>query len=194
MEFPSLEKVPGKGVGRTVSTAGVILVPVGMEKVQKRLSADLRPGRNLVSVVKYASGKIEEFAKTLPPETVADPPKAAATVAKPNLGCPEPRLGRSEIKARGVLKEFLTDEQYEDFMDVNQFVSVGALTGHRYMITSRHSAEGLSRYGGRQLFDPDDQRSFCVHHDHLVPAAEEMLSLHLLLQLPRHETYFRGLG
>jgi hypothetical protein len=28
----------------------------------------------------------------------------------------------------------------------------------------------------------------------MVPAAEEMLSLHLLLQLPEHELYLRGLN
>ena len=136
---------------------------------------------------------MEEVVNSIP-EKKDDPPKAVATVTKPVLSCPEPRLGRAEIKARGVLTEFLDEEQLADFLKHNRFVSVGAATGHRYMITSRHSREGLAMYGGRQLYDLDTKWPFCVHHDKMVPAAEEMLSLHLLLQLPEHELYLRGLN
>jgi hypothetical protein len=30
-------------------------------------------------------------------------------------------------------------------------------------------------------------------HDYAVPAAEEMLAIHLMLQLPQHEPYLRHL-
>lgn len=135
---------------------------------------------------------MEEVVSSIP-EKKDDLPRAIATVPKPVLGCPEPRLGRAEIKARGVLTEFLDEEQLADFLQYNRFVSIGAATGHRYMITSRHSREGLAMYDGRQLYDLDEKYPFCVHHDKMVPAAEEMLSLHLLLQLPQHELYLRGL-
>jgi hypothetical protein len=191
--FPTVEKPEPKGAYRTMLDEGEIIIPAPIDKVSKRLSTDLRPGRKLVSVVKFVSGKMEEVVNSIP-EKKDDPPKAVATVTKPVLSCPEPRLGRAEIKARGVLTEFLDEEQLADFLKHNRFVSVGAATGHRYMITSRHSREGLAMYGGRQLYDLDTKWPFCVHHDKMVPAAEEMLSLHLLLQLPEHELYLRGLN
>lgn len=117
--------------------------------------------------------------------------KAATTVAMPTQGCPAPDFVRAEIKARAVLNQFLNEEQREDFAKHNRFVSVGAQTGHRYMVTSRHNRQALERYV-RSLYDLDEQMPYCVH-DWAVPAAEEVLGIHLLLQLPQHEGYLRHL-
>lgn len=157
------------------------------EAVLKQLSGG---GRSIAKVVKEAASSalstLGEAGKK-----AAKVAKAGATVALPTQGCPEPRLAKAEIKAREVLFAFLNEEQIEDFKDRQAFVSQGALTGHSYVITSRHCRDGLAMRR-RQLFDADEQRPYCVH-DYAVPAAEEMLALHLLLQIPERERYLRHL-
>ena len=90
-----------------------------------------------------------------------------------------------------MLDVFLDEQQKEDFRKYNRFLSVGALTGHRYLVTSRYAKGQLVRWE-RSLFDLDDDRPFCVH-DWSVPAAEEMLALHLMLQCKNEEPYLRHL-
>src|SRR5580698_5796189 len=53
--FPTLEEPEPKGLYRTNSMidAGEIIIPAPIDKVSKKLSKDLRPGRKLVSVVKF---------------------------------------------------------------------------------------------------------------------------------------------
>jgi len=184
-------------------------------EVAKALARLMKPTRHTISVVKTLNGKIEEIngwtvvapndigpphrtpAPANPDALVEKTPKpgeepvAAATVAKPTQGCPAPDFVRAEIKARAVLDVFLTDEQREDFRKYNRFVSMGAYTGHRYMITSRHARDELAQFQ-RSLYDLDERRPYCVH-DWVVPAAEEMLALHLMLQVPAHEPYLRHL-
>jgi hypothetical protein len=97
---------------------------------------------------------------------------------------------KAELKARKVLEVFLDDEQLADFHEHNRFMTVG-VSGTRYMVTSRHARDELAGYH-RSLYDLDQERPLCVH-DYSVPAAEEMLALHLLVQLPDHEGYLRHL-
>ena len=177
-------------------------------KVAKQLAKLLKPKRKVISAVKYKDGKIEEIfddPKTDDPKTdehpyresavpdqepSAQPPAVAATsVAAPTRGCPAPDFDTAELKARGVLATFLRPDQLEDFARYNRFVSIGADTGHRYMVTSRQATDALSRYQ-RTLYDLDEERSLCVH-DWSVPPAEEMLSLHVLLALPDWERFLR---
>ncbi len=172
------------------SSSGELLLKAKLSDVEKTISKALRPGRKLVSAVKFANGKLEEVVSA---DLKEQDQKGATgvTVAKPNLGCPLPRLGQADLKARKVLFEFLNDEQMEDFEDHQQFVSTGSASGHKYMVTSRNAPKKLELYGGRQLYDLVEGRAFCVHHDGFVPAAEEMLTLHLMLQFPHHEAYLR---
>lgn len=178
---------------------GETLVNAPLLKVQKELVAFLKPGRTMVTAVKFTNGAVEEVHATsetwLPSTSVAVPeekkPEVAASVAKPTQGCPAPAFKQAEIKARRVLEAFLDEQQREDFRRHNRFISVGSFTGHRYMITSRFETRSLAEYG-RTLFDLDEGRALCVH-DWVVPAAEEMLALHLMLQLPQHEPYLRHL-
>ena len=180
-----------------------------IEKVSKLIAKALKPGRKLLSVVKFVDGKVEELTEASfadEKKTLEDPyrkptemvkveeapkpePKAATTVAAPVIGCPAPDFPSAELKAREVLTAFLTPEQIEDFTKYNRFVSVGAETGHRYMITSRH-ARTRQYASTRALYDIDEGRALCVH-DWTVPAAEEMLALHLCLSLPGRENYVR---
>lgn len=131
---------------------------------------------------------MEEVSKSNYERTVAEG-KAAATVATPVQGCPLPDFVRQEIRATKVLSEFLTREQLEDFLHHQSFVSRGVDTGHRYALISRHASREACSF--RSVFDLEEQRAYCIH-DWTVPAAEELLALHLHLQIPGMEVYMRG--
>lgn len=176
-----------------------VTLSTNISRVERLLAKALRPGKSFVSAVKFADGKLEEISTAaLPAEKLEELTKEkdakAVTVAKPGLGCPLPNFSAAELKARQVLSDFLLPEQMEDFEEYQRFVSVGAATGHKYMVTSRHAPKQLSLFGGRQLFDLDERTSFCIHHDEYLPAAEEMLTLHVMLQFPEHEMYLRSHG
>lgn len=177
-----------------------------LHKVQKVLMRLLKPGRETVTVVKFTNGTMEEiieapyepgklqehpYRENALVKTEKPAPVAAATVATPTRGCPEPDFVKAEIKARGVLEVFLDAQQLADFRRHNRFITYGVVTGHRYMVTSRFARDSLAEYH-RSLYDLDEHMALCVH-DYTVPAAEEMLALHLLLQLPRFESYLRHL-
>lgn len=125
-------------------------------------------------------------------ESTKPEPKAATTVAQPVIGCPAPDFADVEVRATRVLKTFLTPQQIADFERRQQFIAVGADTGHRYLLTSRHSKYALGFASNRSLFDIDEQHAFCVH-DWEVPAAEELLGLFVHISLPGFERYVRGI-
>jgi len=91
-----------------------------------------------------------------------------------------------------VLRAFLTPKQVDDFNRHQRFVSVGADTGHRYMLTSRNAPDELKNFGARCVFDLDENRSYCVH-DYDIPAEEELLTLHCLLAVPGYENWARAM-
>lgn len=182
-----------------------ILLRAPIEKVQALLAKALRPDRQLLSVVRFAGGQIEEI-RTEPkdsqdgepklpaPAPPAPQPEKAATVARPTVGCPLPDFGdAAELRATAVLAAFLSPEQLADYRRHGLFVSEGADSGHRYMVIHRERPELLRRYGGRQLYDLDARVPLCIH-DWEVPAPEEMLALHLHLQIPGQERYLRHLA
>jgi hypothetical protein len=178
---------------------GSITFSTKIGTVQRFLAKALRPGKSFVSAVKFADGRMEEISSAALPIESLEVMKAeekkdakAVTVAKPTLGCPMPHFSEADLKARQVLSDFLSHEQMEDFEEHQRFVSVGAATGHKYMVTSRHAPSQLALFGGRQLYDLDQETSFCIHHDEYLPAAEEMLTLHVMLQFPGHEMYLRS--
>lgn len=163
--------------------------------VKSFLVGALKPGRRVISVL-FQDGLLEEsvVAKTgeirgAKTGKRAKPEGRGATVAAPTRGCPEPDFVKAELRARHVLDAFLTDEQREDFRRFNRILTVGA-SGRRYMVTSRHAKDELARYH-RSLYDLDYDLPVCTH-DYTVPAAEEMLTLHLLVQLPEWEEFIRG--
>jgi hypothetical protein len=192
-----------------------------ISQVQDFLQKKLKPHRKQVSVVRFASGRLEELSEaTLQvidgsgedvPGTVVeaqdpvvekpekkekpkkeDKPAVAATVAQPALGCPVPEFDDVEIRATRVLKAFLTPEQIEDFGRRQQFVAVGADTGHRYLLTSRQSRHAFGQVSFRSLYDMDERQALCVH-DWEVPAAEELLGLFLHVSLPGLEGFVRSM-
>lgn len=194
--------------------------PLG--KVADQLTRVLRPERATVHVMRIGQGKIEEvrtsdfvddvsdadadaggkedspFRKEAKEDSKAlaktgsDDIAKVTTVKKPVRGCPAPSFEQVRLRATRVLRAFLSPEQVEDFEQYQQFVTVGADTGHQYMLTSRNAPDDLSRYGGRCVFDLDENRAYCVH-DWDIPAEEELLTLHCLLSLPGYETWARGI-
>lgn len=172
--------------------------------VQNFLQKTLKPHRKQISAVTFTNGRIEQVTEATlqlidapavleeKPEPKPEPkPKAAVTVAQPTLGCPAPEFDDVEVRANRVLRAFLTPAQIEDFERRQQFIAVGADTGHRYLLTSRHSKHGLANSHSRSLFDIDERRAFCVH-DWEVPAAEELLGLFVHVSLPGLERYVRN--
>lgn len=183
-EFRSLESPTYR------TAAGVeIRLRAPLKNVQKFLVKALKPDRILLDVIKYEDGTLAE---PTPPSDKPKKPKAGTTVAKPVVGCPAPDFSPAEIRATRVLEQFLNPEQIEDFRNLNRFVTIGADTGHRYMLTSRLRRDQLGNFAGRSVYDLDEHRAYCVH-DWEVPAAEELLALHLFLSLPTREAYLRSI-
>ena len=199
---------------------GRLVVAKPVDKVEAVLAKAMKRGRKLLSAVVFKNGRIEEIHRTqdgdepkrepfrepaIDPYTmspvvaeaaivVAEEPKAAVTVAQPTIGCPIPEFERAEVRATRVLREFLSGQQLSDFERTQSFLVLGADSGHKYILTSRHApAERLDRVGGRSVFDVNDGWPVCVH-DWLVPAAEELLELKLFLEMPGRESYVRGLA
>jgi hypothetical protein len=168
-----------------------------IDQVAKKLAQLLKPDRSLITAVKFANGVMEELRGTSEPSTTSTddtkasspPPEpvAAATVAAPVRGCPPPDFPQAEIRAQEVLRTFLTADQVADFETHQKFISIGHMTGNRYMVTSRFARGPLVEYT-RSLYDLDRKLPICVH-DWTIPPAEEMLTLHLLLQLPGWEKF-----
>lgn len=182
-----------------------IVLDAPISKVQAFLQRHLKPHRKQITAVKFTNGRVEQLTEAtlevidaqssgeLAVSAVNTPkPEAAVTVAQPVIGCPAPEFDDVEIRATRVLNTFLTAAQTADFERRQQFVAVGADTGHRYLLTSRHSKHGLSRGSSRSLYDMDEQVALCVH-DWEVPASEELLGLFVHLSLPGLEGYIRSI-
>lgn len=184
--FPDVVDCPG-GYKSIANYRIELAAPI--ERVQKFLSKELKPGRSLVSAVRFSgSDQLQEFVAVDAKKPEAKKPEVAATVAAPTRGCPQPEFAPAHLKATRVLEAFLSRDQREDFQRRNSFVAVGADTGHRYLVTSRHAID--PRRG--QLYDLDERSNWCVH-DWDVPAPEEMLGLLVHLSLPGRERYLRDL-
>jgi hypothetical protein len=201
-----------KGVGITTWSSSDkypnVRFTAPMAKVASVIAKAIKPGREIVSAIQFSNGKMQEITEAeyddaTPLPVKGEPyrapgalepikPVAAAAVAKPALGCPAPDFEKADIRATRVLRTFLNEEQREDWDKYNRFITIGAVTGHRYMVTSRYATDSLADYQ-RSLYDLDDDKPYCVH-DNAVPPAEEVLALHLLVQLPGHENYLRHLG
>ena len=179
---------------------GSLLLKSDLPRVQKFLVKALKPGRKTVDFVQFSDGKIEEIQHgELPPPSDKDleaaapvaAPVKAATVAKPTLGCPEPDLVKAELRARDVLFAFLNDEQREDFRTRNAFVTEGAGTGHRYIVTSRHAVISSRTRDGSSTTSMTRRRSACTTT--ACRRRRRCSRLHLLLKAPEHERYLRHL-
>ena len=159
----------------------------------RQTAGELPPAKDDDEVIEGVFEEPEPKAKKTKPakeKPAEKEPAAAATVAAPVLGCPAPDFPQADVRANRVLDAFLTEQQRQDWKSRGQIVTVGADTGHRYMLTSRERRDMLERFGGRSLFDLDAQIPVCTH-DWDVPAAEEILALLLFVSLPTREKHVR---
>jgi len=196
----------------------VITLRAPIEEVEKVLSKALNVSkRKLLSVVKFSDGTMEKIIRRdeEPPkdekneevegENIPDyakdkankerqtkEAKAAATVKKPQVGCPMPEFPEADIRASRVLEVFLNDAQIADYRKYGAFMTIGRDTGHRYIVANRETPQALKKCQGRQLFDVEENRALCVH-DWSCPPPEEMLALHLCLSIPGYEQHIRTL-
>jgi hypothetical protein len=201
LEAKALEKLVKHGhkkgwIGDVITEMGEgrhrVAAPVA--DVAKFIAKQVKATRTVVHAVRFSNGKMQEILDEVPGvaapvAAVAAAPAVATSVAAPTRGCPAPAFDKAELKARQVLLSFLTPEQAADFRAKNRFITEGA-SGRRYMVTSRYAKDELAMYT-RSLYGIDEERVFCVH-DWAVPASEEMLGLHVLLQLPNWEDYLRN--
>jgi len=180
----------------TAPSTGKVVVPKPVQKVEALVSKAMKRGRKLLTAVVFKNGKVEELHRSEHGEVdvksiekVADKPVAAVTVAAPALSCPVPEFERAQVRATRVLRQFLSPAQLADFEKTQQFLVVGADSGHRYVLTSRQApAAVLDKMGGRTVYDCDRGHAVCVH-DWTVPAAEELLGIAMFLQVPGRERH-----
>lgn len=199
-ERVAMDALGKKFVVDTAPDVGKLLIGKPVEKVEKLLATSMKRGRKLLTAVVFKNGKIEELHRTekegevralavKAKDAVVEGARAVAavTVASPALSCPVPEFERAQVRATRVLRTFLTPRQLEDFERTQQFLVVGADSGHRYILTSRQASPAvLDKVGGRSVYDCTRGYAVCVH-DWTVPAAEELLELALFLQMPGRE-------
>lgn len=182
----------------TIAVDGRHAVQGDIQEVGKVLAKFLKSSRKLVDVILFEDGTVKDVSdgspdKTPPPKA---PPKAGASVAQPTQGCPAPDFAAMDVRATEVLLSFLNDQQADDWRKHQSFITTGA-SGARYAITSRHAVDRLRGTVNKPGFERsfyclDDRQAFCVH-DWAVPAAEEVLTMHLMAQTPHGERYLRHL-
>jgi len=172
--------------------------------IERFLTRQLRGKTNTVSVMITDQGNLYEIKMPDPDEEETnvlpfrrqggeevEEPDAATTVRKPAVGCPAPNFQHAIFRATDVLRKFLTPEQIQDYERHQRFVTVGARTGHRYMLTSRHVCSTRGNHF-RTVYDLDEGRALCIH-DWGIPAPEELLTMHVMLSLPSGENHVRAL-
>lgn len=161
------------------------LMDAPFDDLHAAIAKELKQGRKVLDAVVFKSGEIVESS------TLGKDAKAGVSVPVPTKGCPQPDFDEVEVRATRVLETFLSPEQLMDFRKYQAFTVIGGETGHAYQVTSRNAKASLrAKYG--QVYDLDEQNELCVH-DWEAPAAEELLSLALHLQLPGQEGYVRDL-
>ncbi len=163
---------------RTYENTKIIIENVKLEDVHKFMMKKLKRNKATLTAIKLKDGKLELVDEIKPEhEKIA---KSAVTTEKPRRGCPMPEMTlQKEVNAQIVLKEFLTNQQIEDFNNHKSFISVGNFTKHPYLITSRWSPK-VEKYG--QVYDLVDKHMICTSCKE-IPPAEEMLAMKLSIEL-----------
>lgn len=111
--------------------------------------------------------------------------QAAAVVTRPTLSCPEVggRMEKRDQLAEEVLLAFLSAEQKNEWRRDRAITVFGGRTGYCYRVHGRDTQ--TARRLGRITFDVTN-RTVLHHHLETVPAAEEVLSVAVILQTREH--------
>lgn len=157
---------------------------VSVEEAGPVVAKLMRPGAAVITAITFANGELvthtgdsaslAEVAK----DAAAKGATAAATVKRPTPCCPMCIPGAIE-PASEVLLSFLTPEQHASWAKDRSFVAVGHLSGHRYLISHRHTKFAQSQ--GRMCYDLDS-RAVVHFHDWSVPPEEEALAAKLIME------------
>ncbi len=176
-------KAGGSGTAGEIANNLEIAISAPMKKVGPALMRILKPGKAVVTAIKYAGGKVtcvEASQDASAIEGALEKPiaEAAATVRRPRLSCPSCTERVEDRRAERVLSAFLAPNQLEQWQREHRFRVFGGTTGHCYEIVHRYSR--LAQERKRIVFDLDDH--FVLHcYDWSVPPAEEALGAALLL-------------
>lgn len=149
--------------------------------VHKTFTKILKKNKPTITALKFKDGRIEVTEELKDKD--AEEATTGATVNKPRRHCPIPSFQTTEFRASNVLKEFLTEQQLQDFEQHRQFIVKGNYTGRKYLITSRWSQK-IKTYG--QIYDLSTNELICANCNELPPS-EEMLSLKLILEYRERE-------
>jgi hypothetical protein len=177
-------KEPWKEIETSRFKTKTFKVNAPLEEVGVVATPIMRPGKQVLTAIRFVDGKVEtvngqepEKLKALA-EKAKDTGKAAATVKRPTPSCPSCIPGSIE-PATEVLLAFLNKEEHESWAKERCIVVQGGISGNQYLLSHRHSP--FARRAGRMCFDLDDR--FVVHfHDWSVPPEEEVLAAKLILE------------
>jgi hypothetical protein len=163
---------------KTYENTKVIIENVKIEDIHKFMIKKLKKNKLTLTAIKLKDGKLE-LVDEIKKEHV-EKADSAVTTQKPTRGCPLPSITvQKEVRASTVLKEFLTQQQIEDFNKHRSFVSIGNYTHHPYLITSRWSLT-IEKFG--QVYDLVEKRKVCTSCKE-IPPSEEMLAMKLSVEL-----------
>lgn len=166
-----------------------IEIQAPLEKVGPIASALMRPGKQVLTAVRFRGGLVEtvsgqdpagltelaEKAAAAPPDK---PAEAAVTVKRPTPCCPACIPGANSA-ASEVLLAFLSESQHETWARDRYILVDGGLSGNRYRLSHRHSE--YAQRAGRMCVDLDD-RAVVHFHDWTVPPEEEVLAAKLIME------------
>lgn len=153
-----------------------------IEDVHKFMIKKLKKNKATLTAIKLKDGKLE-LVDEIKPEHKEKADKGVTT-EKPRRGCPMPSVTeQKEVRASEVLKEFLTQQQIDDFNKYRSFISIGNYTHHPYLVTSRWSPK-VEEFG--QVYDLVHKHRVCTSCKE-IPPSEEMLSMKLSVELNEYE-------
>src|SRR5271155_5242571 len=119
----------------------VITLRAPIEEVEKIIRRDEEPPKDEKNE-EVEGENIPDYAKDKAnKERKEKEAKAAATVKKPQVGCPMPEFPEADIRASRVLEVFLNDAQIADYRKYGAFMTIGRDTGHRYIVANRETPQ-----------------------------------------------------
>ncbi len=155
-----------------------------LSEVAPLLVKGYKPGEATLTAVILKDGHVETVSGSGPDldalAKMAEEKKAeaAATVKRPTPSCPQCHPGAID-PATEVLLTFLDEHQHAQWASDRCIMVRGHLSGHRYLISHRHSDR--AQHQGKICVDLDDQ-TVLHFHDHSVPPEEEVLAAKLCLE------------
>jgi hypothetical protein len=181
----SWNKLVGDSQRNESGLRSVFVLTAPLDEVGPVVSKIVKPGPAVLSAIRFADGRmttasgsladLEEVSREAAEDGTAT---AAATVKRPTPCCPNCIPGAIK-PASEVLLAFLNESEHAEWAKDRSVMVVGGLSGHRYLLSHRHSPRAIAN--GRVCCDIDD--GCVVHfHDWTVPPEEEVLSAKLILE------------